>query len=47
VVRASCFEVYGESHVPPPHATVYFHGMDEAVGPIAKYTLVEPHGDAR
>jgi len=45
-VRASSVEIYGESE-PPPHATVYFHGIDEQVGPISKYTLWEPHADAR
>jgi len=45
-VRASCFEIYGECE-PPPHAAVYFRGMDEQVGSITKYTLVEAHGDAR
>ena len=43
-VRASSIEVYGESEAPPPHASVYFRGMDEQVGPITKYALVEPHG---
>ncbi len=46
-VRASCLEIYGESGTPPARATVYFRGMDERVGPITKYTLVEPYGDAR
>lgn len=45
-VRASTVEVYGEGAAPPPHATVYFQGTDEEVGPITKYTLVEPHADA-
>jgi hypothetical protein len=44
-VRASTVEVYGASE-PPPHATVYFRGMDEEVGMITKYTLVEPYGHA-
>ena len=30
----------------PPHATVYFRGVDDEVGPITKYALVEPHDDA-
>ncbi len=46
-VRAATVEVYGEGSAPPPHATVYFRGTDERVGFITKYTLVEPHGDAR
>jgi hypothetical protein len=45
VVRASTVESYGRSAAtPPPHATVYFRGIDERVGPITKYALVEPHG---
>jgi hypothetical protein len=45
-VRASTVEIYGESEA-PPHATVYFRGIDEQVGPITKYTLLEPYADAR
>jgi len=47
VVRASTFEIYGESQDPPPQATVYFRGTDERVGLLTKYTMVETHGDAR
>ena len=46
VVRASTFEFYGESEPPPPNATVYFRGTDECIGPITKYTLVDPHEHA-
>jgi hypothetical protein len=46
VVRASCVEIYGESEAPPPHATVYFRGIDERVGPITKYTWTEPYDNA-
>ncbi|HYZ32667.1 MAG TPA: DUF3182 family protein [Crenalkalicoccus sp.] len=46
VVRASTVEAYGGSvAAPPPHATVYFRGVDERVGPITKYALIEPHDD--
>jgi len=41
-VNASCFEIYGEGVVPPPNACVYFSGVDASVGPITKYTVVEP-----
>ncbi|OUL98330.1 biotin carboxylase [Variovorax sp. JS1663] len=41
-VNASCFEFYGEGVVPPPNACVYFSGVDASVGPITKYTVVEP-----
>lgn len=47
VVHASTFEIYGESQAPPPHATVYFRGVDEHVGLLTKYTTVEAHGDTR
>jgi hypothetical protein len=47
VVRASTFEIYGESQAPPPQATVYFRGTDERVGLLTKYTVVEAHDDTR
>lgn len=47
MVRASTCEVYGESEAPPPHATVYFRGVDERVGSLTKHTKVEAYGDAR
>ena len=40
-VRASCKEIYDASVAPPPEAVVYFRGVDETVGPITKYTLLE------
>jgi hypothetical protein len=46
-VRAATVEVYGEGVEPPPQAIILFHGVDERVGPITKYALVEPHVDAR
>jgi hypothetical protein len=46
VVRASTFEIYGESPA-PPRTTVYFRGVDERVGLLTKYTVVEAHGDTR
>ena len=47
MVRASTYEIYGESQDPPPQATVYFRGTDERVGLLTKYTMVEAHGNAR
>jgi hypothetical protein len=47
VVRARTVEVYGRDHEPPPHAAVYFHGDDEHVGPLTKYTLVSTHANRR
>ena len=47
VVHTSTFEVYGESQAPPPHATVYFRGLDEHVGWLTKYAMVRAHDDTR
>jgi hypothetical protein len=47
VVHTSTFEVYGESQAPPPHATVYFRGLDEHVGWLTKYAVVRAHDDTR
>jgi hypothetical protein len=47
VVRASTFEIYGRSSPPPPNASVYFRGVDERIGPLTKYTVVEAYGDTR
>ncbi|MBO9649447.1 MAG: DUF3182 family protein [Variovorax sp.] len=44
VVRASCVEAYGGT-TPPPGATVYFHGHDPEIGPIAKYAFIHPDAD--
>jgi hypothetical protein len=46
-VRAWCVEAYGTNEAPPPGATVHFRGVDGRVGPITKYTLVEPYVSAR
>lgn len=46
-VRASTVEIYGEGQSPPPHATVYFHGVDKEVGSMVKYAVVEPYADPR
>ena len=40
-VRASCVEVFGDSVQPPPGAVVYFRGVDDRVGPLTKYTVVQ------
>ncbi len=47
MVRASTVEIYGECDPPPPHATVYFCGVDERMGWLTKYTVVEAHDDTR
>jgi hypothetical protein len=46
VVRAECTEMYDEHALPPPGATVHFHGLDPKVGWILKYTTALTHGDA-
>jgi len=46
-VRASAIEVFGESPPPPPHATVYFRGIDPRAGRLTKYTVVEPDDNPR
>jgi hypothetical protein len=44
-VRASTVETYDGAE-PPAGATVYFDGVDDRVGRILKYSMVERHGDA-
>lgn len=46
VVRASCVEGYGDHEV-PPNAVIHFGGVDDRVGAITKYTLVESDADPR
>ncbi|MEN3355391.1 MAG: hypothetical protein V7640_3549, partial [Betaproteobacteria bacterium] len=46
-VRARCIETYGPCEPPPRDAMVYFCGVDEKVGPITKYTVIEPYVDTR
>jgi hypothetical protein len=46
-VRSSSIELYSRNEPPPPNAVVYFDGIDERLGPITKYTLVEPYGNSR
>lgn len=42
-VHASTHEVYS-LQPPPPHAHVYFRGVDERVGPLTKYSEIRIHG---
>jgi hypothetical protein len=45
-VRAWCAEVYGADAVAPDGAVVYFSGVDDEVGYITKYTMLDPYADA-
>jgi hypothetical protein len=42
-VRARCIEAYGRSDVPPPGVIVSFCGVDDRIGWVTNYTLVEPY----
>lgn len=44
-VRTRGVEVFGDSPDPPPHATVYFRGVDPEAGPLTKYTVVQDDAD--
>jgi hypothetical protein len=46
VARAWCIEAYGTAE-PPPHARVHFRGVDERLGPLTKYTVVQTHDTTR
>jgi hypothetical protein len=41
-VRASSVEAYGNVE-PPGGAIVYFHGIDDRIGPMVRYAKVTPH----
>jgi hypothetical protein len=45
-VRAWCVEVFGPSEDPPPGAIVHFRGVDDSLGPLTKFTMVEPYDTA-
>lgn len=44
-VRASTCELYGTDTAVPADAMVYFRGVDESVGPITKYSRLEPYAN--
>jgi hypothetical protein len=46
IVRASTTEIFGPDPVVPEDAVVYFQGIDERVGPITKYSRVEPYANS-
>jgi hypothetical protein len=41
-VRASSFEAYGGVE-PPSGSIIYFHGVDDRIGPMSRYATVAPH----
>ena len=41
-VHASSVERYGAGAAPPPGVIVHFHGVDPELGPLLKYTVLEP-----
>ncbi|HEX6832285.1 MAG TPA: DUF3182 family protein [Rudaea sp.] len=41
-LRASTHEVYSPSEAPPPHAWVYYDGVDPVAGRLLKYAMIEP-----
>lgn len=47
VVCVSTREVYASDPPIPDGAFVYFNGIDERIGPMAKYAAVEAYGDSR
>lgn len=47
LVRASGFEVFGDSPEPPEGATVHYRGDDPQVGRLTKYTVIQPDVDPR
>jgi hypothetical protein len=46
VVCASTTEIYGANPTLPADSVVYFHGIDENVGPITKYSRLESYADS-
>lgn len=44
LVRASCFEVFGDAEL-PPGACVNYSDVDPDVGRLTKYSFIEPHAD--
>jgi hypothetical protein len=42
-LRARRVELYGDNHVAPGHATLYYRDIDSRVGMLTKYSVVEPH----
>lgn len=47
VISASTIERYGLNFTPPAGAYVYYQGVDEKVGPLTKYALIEDYAYLR
>ena len=47
VVRAASVELYSDSAAVPANASVFFRGIDDRVGPITKFAVVDRNGDTR
>jgi Protein of unknown function (DUF3182) len=47
VVKALSVELYGETATLPANATVFFRGVDDRVGPITKFAVVDWNGNTR
>ena len=45
-VRATSVEIYGKAEV-PPQAAVHFQGVDQRLGPITKYAVVQDYDSSR
>jgi len=45
-LRAASAEIYGTAEV-PPQASVHFQGIDERLGPITKYSVVQPYDSSQ
>jgi uncharacterized protein DUF3182 len=43
-VRVVTVEAYGADVVPPPEASIHFHGVDDRAGPLLRYTAVQEIG---
>lgn len=46
-VQASCVEIFGASAEPPERAFVYFRAVDQQVGALVKYAVIDAFHHAR
>jgi hypothetical protein len=45
VVRASTTELYGDNVSLPKGAVIHYQGVDAQVGPLTKFSMLEPYAD--